>query len=478
MKVATAVCMACMALAGQGFAQQTGPATQPAKEEGVWKLAQAPKVQGVYLLQQGDWPDEVIKAFHETDFLDGASIRLRWADFELKDQEFNWAPIDKVLSEVRKYNAAHPGARRTMQLRVIAGVHSPKWFDDGSVRMYDTARIDPSNKKWHQLHVPMPYDNPGLLKQQRELYRALYDRYGNEPLVVMYHATWSGGAWGEIYHPKDGAPLPPDYTAEKYFEGMYQQMDVLFEEICMKGKVGEFAFSGDIPKELNLQQKLGQHIVKRMGRRSGFVYVQSNGWGGIKQWIPKPNVGKDVFDLNYGYQALGTNKNPKAVLAQGDWIPLVQAAEENQVPYVEIYPEDIMPVDDAHNMTKAFTQPRGQSDDGFIGYRPWLKERNFTMYWRDGKVLQQFAANGNAAKVTAIDIQSETPEGTSISARARTSIGGTWSEWKDIAEAQNLPAGEKLEVEVLLHTDDGWRTPVLKKVQPAGENWTLSGEEK
>ena len=482
MKITAAFCFLLGITAFQAGAAEFGPASRPVEKDGAYTLAQAPKVEGVFLLQQGDWPDDVIKAFHQTEFLDGASIRLRWADFELKDQEFNWALIDKVLNEVRKYNSAHPGAYRTMQIRVIAGVHSPKWFDDGSVRMYDTARINPATKKSNPLHVPMPYDNPGLLKQQHELYQAFYARYANEPLIVMVHGTWSGGAWGEIFHPKDEAPLPPDYTPEKYFQGMYQQMDALIDEMCMKGKVGEFAFSGDIPKPLNLQQKLGEYIVKRMGRRSPFLYVQSNGWGGIKEWIPKPNVGKEVFDLNYGYQALGNNSNPKAFLAQGDWIPLVQAAEDNQVPYVEIYPEDIMPVDTAHNMVQAFTQTREEAASGksgsfknFIGYRPWLKQRNFVMYWREAKVTKKFAAQ-EGSRLDSIDLQANTPEGTSVTCRARTQTGGAWSQWIPAAEAKNLPAGDELEIEAVLHTDDGWRTPVLKRLEPMGETWKQTSE--
>ena len=60
--------------------------------------AAEPKAEGVVLLQQGDWPAEVVATFHNTPWLDAASIRLKWSELEPRDQEFNWAPFDKLLA--------------------------------------------------------------------------------------------------------------------------------------------------------------------------------------------------------------------------------------------------------------------------------------------------------------------------------------------------------------------------------------------
>lgn len=72
----------------------------------------------------------------------------------------------------------------------------------------------------------------------------MYERYHNEPLVTVYHGTWSAGPWDEILHPQYHAPRPPDYTPGKFVEGMIQQLDVLIDEFCMRGKVAELPYSG------------------------------------------------------------------------------------------------------------------------------------------------------------------------------------------------------------------------------------------
>ena len=85
-----------------------------------------------------------------------------------------------MLTEVKKYNAAHPGAHRTLQIRVMGGRHCPKWFEAAGVSYYDTTHPEKGN--WNTpLRAPMPYDNPEFLKHLRDMYRALYDRYHDEP---------------------------------------------------------------------------------------------------------------------------------------------------------------------------------------------------------------------------------------------------------------------------------------------------------
>lgn len=305
--------------------------------KGGWTLKPAPKVEGVFLLQQGKWPREVIDAFHKTPFLDGASIRMKWSELEPADEQFDWSAVDEILNEVKAFNERNPGQPpRTFMLRVMAGVHSPQWFESAGVRYYDTHVQGVNQKKPQPLHIPMPYENPEFLKQLREVYQAMLERYKDDPLVVMYHGTWSAGPWDEIFHPSKGAPLPPDYSPQKFIDGMKEQLDVLIDEISLKGKPAELPWSGHQPP-FDVQGPLRERVVERLGRRSPFFYPQGNGWGANHKWIPQPNKGKEVFDLNYGYQAVGTNAG-KGWIPQGDWIPLVRIAQENHVPYVEIYP--------------------------------------------------------------------------------------------------------------------------------------------
>ncbi|MBM3861140.1 MAG: hypothetical protein FJ395_16045 [Verrucomicrobia bacterium] len=331
----------------------------------------APNVEGVVLLHQGDWPPDVVETFHKVPWLDAASIRLKWSELEPRDQEFNWAPFDKLLAEVKKYNAAHPGARRTLHIRPMAGVHCPRWFEQAGVRFYDTThRIGKTRNA--PIHVPVPYDNPEFLKQLRQLYRAMFERYHNEPLVTVYHGTWSAGPWDEIFHPQAGEPLPPDYTPDKFVRGMVEQLDVLIEEFCLKGNVAELPYSGKYPPKdrINITGPLTARIVERLGHRTPYLYIQSNGWGKTSEgkqtvsWGHERDIADVYGQVNLAFQALGTNKGG-GWFPQGDWIPLIELAKQYEAAYVEIYPPDLMPLDTAHHIVEAFTD-----------FRQWLKQRN------------------------------------------------------------------------------------------------------
>jgi hypothetical protein len=82
----------------------------------------------------------------------------------------------------------------------------------------------------------LPYENPVFLERLRRVYRAIYERYKDEPLVALYHGTWSAGPFDEIFVPIRSAPKPPSYTAEKFARGMREQLDILLEEFSLKGQ--------------------------------------------------------------------------------------------------------------------------------------------------------------------------------------------------------------------------------------------------
>ena len=89
-------------------------------------LSPGPNVDGVAYLQQGVWDEKVTNTFHETPWIDSASLRMQWKEIEKADQQFDWTSFDKVLTEVKRYNKEHPQAHRTMQIRVIAGRSLPR----------------------------------------------------------------------------------------------------------------------------------------------------------------------------------------------------------------------------------------------------------------------------------------------------------------------------------------------------------------
>jgi hypothetical protein len=61
---------------------------------------------------------------------------------------------------------------------------------------------------------------------------------------------------------------------------------------------------------------------------------------------------------------------------------------------------------------------------------------------------------------------STTPNDTWIKARIRVALpGGSWSQWVAPERAADLPPFEQAEVEVTLHTDDGYVSPRFEPVE-------------
>ena len=440
-------------------------------------LTPGPKVEGVAFLQGGRWKDATIQTFLDIPWVDAASVRLEWAGFERQDQVFNWEPFDRVLAVVKKYNADHPGAHRTLQPRVMGGRHCPKWFEQAGVRYYDTTR--PERNNWQTpLHTPMPFDNPEFLKQLRQLYRAMYERYHDEPLVTVYHGTWSAGPWDEIFHPRNNAPLPPGYTQAKFTQGMLEQADVLLDELCLKGKVAELAYSGMYPeaKVIDILGPLTAHLVGRLGKRSPYLYVQSNGWG-LKQsehrpaisWDHERNMRAVLGQLNFGLQALGSNAGG-GWIPQGDWLGLVQLAEEFEAAYTEIYEPDFRPLDTQHHIVEAFTHTAGAPGEvpaGFIGFRPWLQQRQRVLYTREGTFCASFRRPAGTRRLAGLTVTAVVPAACALACRTRMRVAdGGWTAWLPAAQAGQLPAGDEVEVAATLHTDDGYYTPTLRILTP------------
>ncbi|MFZ5831978.1 MAG: beta-galactosidase, partial [Planctomycetota bacterium] len=358
-----------LASADTAAADAKGPVLhQVTKRDGGYELAPGPNVEGVVFLRQvypkeETWPEPVIEAFHQVPWIDAASVRVRWANLEPNDQEFRWQAFDRILAEVRKYNRLHPESPRTMHIRAMGGEHVPDWFEWAGVKMYDT--LDPLRSggklRYRQIRIPVPYDNPEYLKQLRQLYVAMRERYGQEPLVTVFHGTWSAGPWDEIFHPQNDAPLPADYSPERFVQGMVEQLDVLIDEICAAGEVAELPYSGKYPSktQIDITGPLTRRIVERLGRRSPFFYVQSNGWGVTGDGTPTVSWGhqRDVDDavgqVNLALQAIGTNAGG-GWHVQGDWIDAVTIAKRYEAAYLEVYYADFMPLDEKNHITAAF----------------------------------------------------------------------------------------------------------------------------
>ena len=460
--------------ASAGIARDDVAVENVARPDGGYTLAAGPNIEGVVFLHGAAWPESVIRTFHEVPWIDAASIRLKWADVEPADQQFNWKPFDRVVAEVRKYNAAHPGAKRYLHIRIMAGNKYPRWFEKAGVETYETLHAADRPK----IRVPMPFDNPKYLKQLREVYRAMYEKYKDEPLVRVYHGTWTGALWAEIFHPQGQAPKPPGYTREKFIQGMVDQVDVLLDEFAAKGKVCELPYSGKYPpvSQIDLTGPVTARIVERFGRRSPFVYISNNGWGTTAKGRQTPSWGhEDALDaaagkVNLVFQALGTNKG-RGWMSQGDWIPLVKMLQKYDAAYAEVYSPDFQPMDTAHHIVEAFTQ-RQPSADGFLGYRAWLKKNRRVRYVREGSIRRVFSTDGEPVGLSKVHVDADVPKATRVTCRARSRTGtGPWSDWVDGAKVGDLAPASDVEVEARLHTDDGYVTPQVRGLKVV---WALN----
>ena len=447
--------------------------SQMAAQPGSGDLVLENAVESAY---DSDLRVDVMQAFHGVPWIDAASVRVRWLSLEPRPGEFNWIHIDQALAEVKKFNAAHSRTLRTLQVRPMGGEHCPRWFAQAGVRFYDTTHPAPDNPN-KPLRAPMPYDNPVFIDRLRRVYRAMYERYKDEPLVALYHGTWSAGPWDEIFIPVRSAPRPPGYTPEKFAAGMREQLDVLLEEFSLKGKPAELPWSGVYESGSEFLRVLRDRIVERLGKRSPYLYLQSNGWGVYKgtgrhtiAWGHERDIDDLYGKVNLGLQAIGTNAGGNWI-PNGDWVELIRLAEKYEAPYAELYPPDFMPIDTEHRMVDAFNQEPGGAIPGFIGFRPWLRRRDRVMYTREGIKRRSFRNGKRGRTLDEIRIVASVPADCVVTARARTRIAdSTWSEWQNTVSARRLPPGQDLQVEVRLRTDDGFVSPRVIGIEPVWRN--------
>ena len=424
--------------------------------EGV-TLAAGPNIDGITYLHGAKLGEKEIKAFHEIPYIDSLSVRQTWAAIEPEDQKFDFSGYDAALDEVKKYNSAHPDSPRTLQIRAMGGRNCPRWMEQAGVKYYDTTDLMGPQRKVTPMRLPQPFDNPEFIKQQHELYAAMREHFANEPLVTVFHGTWSAGPWAELFYPQadNNQPQPPGATREKVAQGFIEQVDAVIDEFSMHGKVGELPLSGKYPQheELPIARPCIDHVVERLGRRSPLFYFNTNGWGITTQKVQTISWGHEA-DVNYAYgkinlcfQALGTNTG--GGWGQGDWLPLIQMAKQYDTGYLEIYTPDFMADETDTHFKPAITD-----------YREYIQRRHRTLYLREGVLVKTFTTE-KPLKIERIMKADAIPAGTGISYQIRVKQSGEWGEWKALEEFASLPECTAAQIEARLHTDDGYITPKI-----------------
>jgi hypothetical protein len=103
---------------------------------------------------------------------------------------------------------------------------------------------------------------------------------------------------------------------------------------------------------------------------------------------------------------------------------------------------------------------------GFVGFRRWLKDRGRVLHVREGKVRQTIVMGQPVRRIARVDVEAVVPAETRIEVTVRTRTAGRpWSRWTAASRASELPPGIEAQVEVLLHTDDGYHTPAIRGIR-------------
>jgi hypothetical protein len=189
-------------------------------------------------------------------------------------------------------------------------------------------------------------------------------------------------------------------------------------------------------------------------------------------WGHERDLRAVLGQLNLGLQALGSNAGGNWV-PQGDWIGLIQLAQEFEAAYTEIYEPDFRPLDVRHHLVEAFNQTAGETGGwpkDFVGFRPWLQQRQRVLYAREGTLRAVFRRPDGTKRIARVAVAADVPEACSVKCRARMrAADGGWGAWNDATQFDQLPAGDEVEIEATLHTDDGYYTPTIRELKPA---WT------
>ena len=84
----------------------------------------------------------------------------------------------------------------------------------------------------------------------------------------------------------------------------------------------------------------------------------------------------------------------------------------------------------------------------------------------EGTIRTNFLAGPEPQEIAQVVVEASLPPDTWVKSRVRTrSAEGGWSTWQDASDVSQLPSGVEAEVETTLHTDDGYVTPTVKKIE-------------
>lgn len=148
---------------------------------------------------------QVERYIHEP-FVEGALIRVRWAELQPSPGEFDFAAIERQLQPVRR-------AGKKWSLAVLSGPHTPPWLLGSSPE-----RMEILFRGQRKSIVPFWSDH--YHKHADGLAKALARRYGSDPKLVLVYVPQqtSNGIEGHFNGNSPAALRAQGMTEERWFE--------------------------------------------------------------------------------------------------------------------------------------------------------------------------------------------------------------------------------------------------------------------
>lgn len=291
--------------------------------------------------------DRVAQAFAATPAA-GISWRYRWSDIEPSPGVYDWTPIDNSINAAR---AVH----LPVILHVIAGIYSPSWVLAQSRTVSVPNVYFPNTGPYPTVAtVPVPWD-PTYLTDWESFSRAFAARYDGNSEIYLVDLS-GGGDIGDMYLPADMTAWRAAGYSDAALVSAWQQIITTYAQAFTKTPIGlsiAESFSCNSVSDgftnptctagwkSDVLQPLAAWIAATY---PGHIWMQNNGLkpkysSGI--FLTRQILRADCQSTTVGYQMGGAMNSPTALYDS------FAVARQDQVGYVEVYPDDLSNASDA-----------------------------------------------------------------------------------------------------------------------------------
>jgi hypothetical protein len=272
----------------------------------------------------------------------GISWRFRWSDIEPSPGVFDWTPIDNSISAAQSVHLP-------VILHVIAGLYSPSWVLAQARTVSVPNVYFPNTGPYPTVAtLPVPWD-PTYLSDWESFSRAFAARYDGNSAIYLVDLS-GGGDIGDMYLPADMTVWRAAGYSDASLESAWQQIITTYAQAFTKTPIGlsiAESFSCNSVSagftnptcaagwKSDVLQPLAAWVAATY---PGRIWMQNNGLkpkysSGI--FLTRQILRADCQLTTVGYQMNGTMNSPTALYDS------FVVAREDQVGYVEVYPNDL-----------------------------------------------------------------------------------------------------------------------------------------